>query len=115
MGTQGFAYMRDPVPHMPPRFLGFRSAQSLLYHIYIEQEVWLKDAVGEDFDLVNYVKYSKAYKNEGLGDYSGDKLFAGATSTYSLGDHLKYFKMNAVQISCGMFSEDFVFNQYGTS
>merc|ERR1719240_1810755 len=30
--SPGFAYGRDPVPHVPPRFFGFRSTQYALYH-----------------------------------------------------------------------------------
>merc|ERR1712146_783000 len=32
VGTIGFAYGRDPVPHSPPRFFGYYTTQKQLFH-----------------------------------------------------------------------------------
>merc|ERR1711918_212911 len=39
VGTVGIAYMRDPVPHLPPRMFGYRSGQGLLFHIAVHPSV----------------------------------------------------------------------------
>merc|ERR1711998_732610 len=57
VGTVGIAYMRDPVPHVPPRVLGYRSAQSLLFHIAIDPIASIKAEMGESVDLESYVLY----------------------------------------------------------
>merc|ERR1711907_266397 len=63
VGTIGIAYMRDPVPHVPPRVLGYRSAQSLLFHVAIDPAAVVLSELGETVDLESYVRYSQAYAN----------------------------------------------------
>merc|ERR1711988_1542677 len=101
--TIGFAYLRDVVPHVPPRFLGYSSAQRELYHIVIESEAWVQDASVADYNLVNFLKYDKGYLNT-PSDLTGDKEFASATYTFSIADHMNYFSMLSVPAQCGMMS-----------
>merc|ERR1711907_322004 len=82
VGTIGIAYMRDPVPHVPPRVLGYRSAQALLFHISIDPEASIKAELGEEVDIESYVRYSKNYANAASNGWAGDKMFAGAMYTF---------------------------------
>merc|ERR1711998_431443 len=61
VGTMGIAYMRDPVPHVPPRILGYRSAQAPLFHVAIDPVASIKAELGESVDLEAYVRYSNDY------------------------------------------------------
>merc|ERR1711988_1611442 len=107
--TIGFAYLRDIVPHVPPRFIGFRSAQRELYHILIDPAAWVEEARTADYNLVDYLKYDKGYINT-VSDFTGDAEFAASTYTFSVMDHMKYFNVNLVPASCGMMSADFISN-----
>merc|ERR1711907_891160 len=103
VGTIGIAYMRDPVTHVPPRVLGYRSAQSLLFHISIDPAAVVLSELGETVDLESYVRYSQAYSSTTSNGWKGDKLFAGSTYTFKLSDHLGYFVSMRVDMqSCGM-------------
>lgn len=116
VGTTGIAYMRDPIPHVPPRFVGYRSAQSKLYHIAIDPIASISAEMGESVDLESYVKYSKSYTSTVNNAWSGDKLFAGSVFTYKLTDHFGYFlsTFTADLNACGQMSEDFVKNDKAT-
>merc|ERR1711907_225701 len=115
VGTIGIAYMRDPVTHVPPRVLGYRSAQSLLFHISIDPAAVVLSELGETVDLESYVRYSQAYSSTTSNGWKGDKLFAGSTYTFKLSDHLGYFVSMRVDMqSCGMMSEDFIKNDKAT-
>merc|ERR1711988_1828955 len=107
--TIGFAYLRDLVPHVPPRFLGFRSAQRELYYIVIEPQASGEEAMSSDYNLVDFLKYDKGYINS-ESSFAGDAEFAGATYTFSVADHIKYFNMALVPASCGLYSDDYSHN-----
>jgi hypothetical protein len=118
VGTIGIAYMRDPVPHVPPRMLGFRSAQALLFHISIHPSamVYSEIGTGDIVDLEDSVYYAGSYESSLTNAWSGDKKFASATYTYKLTDHFGYFigaQMDHM-ISCGTMSEDFIKNDKAT-
>merc|ERR1719378_1039659 len=106
VGTTGIAYMRDPVPHVPPRLFGYKSAQKLLFHIAMEPLASVMSEMGESFDLEDYVLYSKAYESTPQNNWEGDKEFAGATYTFKLTDHFGYFLTTVTDDlnSCGMLS-----------
>jgi hypothetical protein len=116
VGTIGMAYMRDPVPHVPPRVLGYRSAQGLLFHISMDPAAnILTQGMGEEIDLDSYIRYSNSYTSTTNNGWQGDKEFAGSTYTFKLSDHLAYFASMRVEMySCGMMSEDFIKNDKAT-
>lgn len=101
MGTVGFAYARDPVPHCPPRFFGYVSTQAKLFHIKILVEL---DAVDpdlqelntvrhEDTDFGEFVYVSKVYVNS-ISSFDGDKKFADSVSSYAVSDHNGYWSQH---------------------
>lgn len=109
--TVGFAYGRDPVPHVPPRFFGFRSTQSALYHTFqqfvltsegFDSSVW--NTRIDDHDVGDYIYFDKVYLNAKT-TFDGDKEFAGSASTFDLNDHTKYFDLSGVY-GCGFDSAD---------
>lgn len=113
----GFAYLRDPVPHVPPRMVGFRSAQTDLFHIAIEPTAWVKAELGEKYDFSSYVLYSATYTNTVANAWAGDKEFAGATYSYQFADHFGYFSPATQAFhmdACGTTSESFVKNDKAT-
>jgi hypothetical protein len=116
VGTVGIAYMRDPVPHVPPRMFGYRSAQSNLFHISIDPTASIKAELGEDFSLTDYVRYSNSYVSTPTNAWRGDKLFASATYTFKFTDHFGYFLSTLVTdlASCGLMGEDFIKNDKAT-
>merc|ERR1711988_69426 len=111
--TIGFAYMRDVVPHVPPRFIGYRSAQRELYHIFIDSEAWAQEAMTADYNVVDYLKYDRGYINT-ASDLIGDKEFAASIFTFTVADHMKYFNFGTVPASCGLNSDDFISNVNAT-
>jgi hypothetical protein len=115
-GTVGIAYMRDPIPHVPPRLLGYRSAQALLFHISVDPLANIYAEFGQEVDIENYIKYSQSYISNVNNGWAGDKEFAGATFTYKLSDHLGYFlsTFNYDLNSCGTMSDNFVKNDKAT-
>merc|ERR1711907_448438 len=116
VGTIGIAYMRDPVPHVPPRVPGYRSAQKLLFHISIDPEASVKAELGETGDLESYILYSQSYSSTAQNSWQGDKLFAGAVYTFKLTDHFSYFLSTAPGDlnACGLMSENFIKNDKAT-
>merc|ERR1712146_331591 len=105
--TVGFAWGRDPVPHAPPRFFGYRSSQGKLFHVINEVKVTERHTWhtrGQDADIGDFISYDKVYLNY-ANSFAGDKEFASATSTLHLPDHAKYF--NGVgRHGCGFDSAD---------
>merc|ERR1711907_640234 len=91
VGTIGIAYMRDPVPHVPPRILGYRSAQALLFHIAIDPMAAVKAEMGDPFNIADYILYSATYISNSNNGWKGDKDFAGSTYTFQMNDHMGYF------------------------
>jgi hypothetical protein len=116
IGTTGIAYMRDPVPHVPPRMMGYRSAQKTLFHISIDPVASVNAEMGEGNNIEDYVRYSKSYISLTTNGWKGDKEFASATYTYQLMDHFGYFlsTMNADMQACGLMSENFLRNDKAT-
>lgn len=108
--TPGFAYARDPVPHVPPRFLGYRSTQHMLFHTlqhYLQAQALdmsFHNTRIDDYDIGEFIFFDKVYMNF-PSSFDGDKEFAGSSKTYQLMDHLKYFDMTGVQ-GCGFDSSD---------
>jgi len=104
--TVGFAYARDPVPHAPPRFFGYTSAQSKIFHIIVDRSL-AEDIAGGDIintkydepDIGDFVYYSKVYEND-ENDFSGDKMFASDVSSYTFSDHAAYFSNREIH-GCG--------------
>lgn len=111
LSTVGFAYGRDPVPHVPPRFFGYKSTQAKLFHIKILLELDTLDQEAQntntnrymDTDYGAYVHYSKVYVNS-ESNYDGDKQFSSAVGSYNLGDHSEYWKGAGAQ-SCGSYAD----------
>lgn len=109
--TVGFAYGRDPVAHVPPRFFGYKGTQAKLFHIKIIIELDAFDQNAQkinnirfqDTDYGQYVHYSKVYLNS-ASSFDGDKEFAASVSTYNIDDHLKYWKYIGGS-ACGMASD----------
>lgn len=103
--TVGVAYGRDPVPHVPPRFLGYTSTQGKLFHVLqeylltaeMQESKW--NTRKDDHDFGNYFFYDKVYLNTATFS-SGDKDFAGSIVTFDFNDHLNYFDMIGVE-GCG--------------
>merc|ERR1712178_137411 len=101
IGAVGFAYGRDPVPHVPPRFLGYRSTQMKLFNFVYTPE--------------GVVMYSKMYSNCGTrycntNTAEGDKEFAMSTYSYDFNDHMLTFDISST-IDCGFDrAESFILN-----
>jgi hypothetical protein len=116
VGTIGIAYMRDPVPHLPPRVMGYRSSQQLLFHISIDPAASLAVEMGENVDIESYVRYDQAYISTINNGWLGDKQFAGSSYTFNFLDHLGYFltTMESDLSACGLMGEDFVKNDKAT-
>merc|ERR1711998_335289 len=116
VGTVGIAYMRDPVPHLPPRVFGYKSGQGLLFHIAIHSSASVDAALGAGSVAVeDAVRYAASYENTVTNAWQGDKKFTSATYTYKLTDHFGYFlSMDEALMSCGMMSEDFIRNDKAT-
>merc|ERR1712022_27579 len=92
VGTVGIAYMRDPVPHMPPRVLGYKSGQALLFHIAIHPSVNVDATISSETPSVeDAVLYAGSYENTVTNAWKGDKEFTSATYTYKFTDHFGYF------------------------
>lgn len=108
----GFAYNRDPVPHVPPRIFGFRGTQMQLYHTIQYYEIWNIDSSVvntkiDDYDIGNHIYFDQVYFNT-IQYFEGDKEFATSTFSYSLSDHGKYADLEGL-IGCGQdYSESFV-------
>jgi hypothetical protein len=116
VGTVGVAYMRDPVPHLPPRAFGYKTGQGLLFHIAIHPSVSVDATMSSDSASVeDAVRYASSYENTVTNAWNGDKMFTMATYTYKFTDHFGYFiHGNDVLTSCGMMSEDFIRNDKAT-
>merc|ERR1712139_50941 len=104
VGAIGIAYMRDPVPHLPPRSFGYRSAQGTLFHISIDPQASVSAELGESASLSDFVRHSQTYESNSNNGWLGDKQFAGATYTFKITDHFGYFlsTVNMDLASCGM-------------
>lgn len=112
VGTVGFAYGRDPVPHVPPRALGYRSTQSKLFHtvqetFYTRVQSSEFNTRADDHDIGNYVFFDRLYVNAPW-DFGGDKLFATSSVILDLADHSKYFDITGV-VGCGFdYADSFI-------
>jgi len=114
VGTIGFAYARDPVPHVPPRFFGFKSTQAKLFHIGLD-ELFRRTtyeryvAQSEPTEIGEHVMVKYVYTNE-PNSFAGDKHFAGATLTLEINDHFAYFQWSGVH-GCGFDNDDMFLKQ----
>jgi len=106
------AYYRDPVPHMPPRFLGYRTMGTDIYWIYVDPVFYAREARGEhDLKYEQYLHY-KLFSGE-----SSDNAFSSAVTFYSFHDHQRYFIgiTDDSMATCGGFRDKFLLNTKGTS
>merc|ERR1711998_687278 len=111
--AEGFAYGRDPVPHVPPRFFGYRSTQLKLFHI-MKLDMWSSDQFaqyvdhqGSLYDIEDILAVKRVYLNT-VTTFHGDKMFASARTSFKIGDHMQYFMFEGAK-GCGMdVSEKFL-------
>merc|ERR1712146_38247 len=115
VGTIGFAYGRDPVPHSPPRIFGYFTTQKQLFHTlnkYGMAQTGILTGHPDDvpymqyvdFDMGEYLYYDKVYVSTPT-DFKGDKLFATSVGSYAIADHAGYFRFAAKSL-CGFDNSD---------
>merc|ERR1711998_202553 len=106
VGLIGFAYGRDPVPHVPPRFFGFTSTQAKLFHIITWETprptgstLYYSALSEEHVDFSGTVYFQKLYLNSATS-FNGDKSFAAQSLSYRVSDHMGYFVIQGAH-GCG--------------
>jgi len=106
-----FALYRDPVPHLPPKLLGFRSSAQELYLLYFDPIMHVLESQGVKD---HYYKYLHFKKFQGR---SMDSKYADSTNFYDVHDHTEYFVgLNQMSLfTCGGFADYYLENVEGTA
>merc|ERR1712216_272821 len=108
LGLGGFAYARDPVPHLPPRMFGYRSTQAKLFHMLgtqpLDTYAYWAGSQKPSIDLRASFSVSRVYWNS-FKSFAGDKAFAEQTTTLKMADHMLYFSLEGSH-GCGWDSSD---------
>jgi hypothetical protein len=79
------ALSRDPIPHFPPRFFGYRAGDTIL-EVWVDPMYYVGFQTGE-IDS-NYAKYFLFRTYMGP---NADSSFASSRTFFAMGDHMNYF------------------------
>jgi len=107
--TVSFANYRDPVPHFPPRALGWRHYSQNIKWLYMDPVYFALSQSGEEPEYSKYMRYEQFDGN------GADSKFAGSCSFYDISDHSYFVGIeDTFMASCGGFADHYMKNVKGT-
>jgi len=107
--TVSFAMYRDPIPHFPPRALGWRHYSQTIKWLYIDPVYFALAQSGEEPEYSKYMRYEQFDGN------GADSKFAGSCSFYDISDHSYFVGIeDTFMASCGGFADHYMKNVKGT-
>jgi len=106
-----FAVYRDPVPHLPPRFYGYRHAARELFVLYVDPLYHAREKRGDEPTYSDYLYYIRFFSRD------QEAKFSSLVNFFDVEDHQLYFMGVSHDgiAECGGFADNYMQNVKGTA